>query len=274
MCRVLLVSRSGYYHWLSREESPRAIAYEAHTKEIRSIYETSKKRYGSYKIHSELASRGISTSRNRVARIMQKESIKSIVNRKHRVQTTDSNHSNRISENLLDRNFNPALPSKAWVSDITYIQTEQGWLYLTTVIDLYDRKVIGWSLSDNMTTDHTVTRALRMALINREPTAGMIFHSDQGVQYTALKFRKLLDTNLIKQSMSRKGNCWDNAVAESFFKILKSELTNLRYYYSHFQAKIDIVEFIEIWYNKKRIHSALGYLTPEQYGKTNLIIAA
>jgi putative transposase len=205
---------------------------------------------------------------------MKKESIKSIVNKKYKIQTTDSNHSNKVSENHLNRNFNPESPSLVWVSDITYVRTEQGWLYLTTVMDLYDRKIIGWSLSDNMTAKDTVMKAWKMANSNRNSIKGMIFHSDRGVQYTSQKFRDELDSNNIIQSMSRKGNCWDNAVAECFFKIIKSEMIDHEYYYSHFQAKINIVDFIEIWYNRKRRHSSLGFLTPEEYGKINKLIAA
>jgi len=274
MCRALSISKSGYYEWLSRKQSPRSIAYTKDSKEIISIYNTSKKRYGSYKIHAELNVRGIKISRNRVARIMKKQAIKSIINKKYRVQTTDSNHANKISKNLLDRNFYPKTSSHAWVSDITYVHTEQGWLYLTTIIDLFDRKVIGWSLSDNMTVDDTIIKAWNMAIINRDTKPGLIFHSDQGVQYTASTFRSLLKNKSITQSMSRKGNCWDNAVAECFFKIIKSEMIDHKYYYSHLQAKIDIVHFIEVWYNKQRRHSVLGYLTPDEYGKAKYIIAA
>lgn len=274
MCRVLKVSKSGYYYWLSKDESPRSIALKEHTEEIIAIYESSKMRYGSYKIQAELSCRGIVTSRNRVARIMSKSGIKSIVNVKYKVATTDSDHSNIVSENHLNRKFNPKAASKVWVSDITYVHTEQGWLYLTTVIDLFDRKVIGWSLSNNMTTKDTILKAWRMAIINRQPTEGMIFHTDRGVQYTSKRFRKILKDYGIIQSMSRKGNCWDNAVAESFFKIIKSEMINHKYYYAYFQAKIDIVHFIEVWYNKQRRHASLGYLTPEEFGKNMNINAA
>ncbi|QZE15956.1 IS3 family transposase [Halosquirtibacter laminarini] len=267
MCRVMQVSRSGFYDWLSREEAPRSIAIKEDTIRIREIYEQSKYRYGSHKITAELRVQGVVTSRNRVARIMKKESIKSIVNKKYKVQTTDSNHSNIISDNHLDRKFSPDEPSKVWVSDITYVPTDQGWLYLTTVIDLFDRKVIGWSLSDNMTTECTIIKAWRMAKINRDNKPGMIFHSDRGVQYTAKVFRDELVKDRIKQSMSRKGNCWDNAVAESFFKIIKSEMIDHKHYHSHFHAKIDIIEFIEIWYNRQRRHATLGYLTPLEFGK-------
>ncbi|QZT39111.1 IS3 family transposase [Halosquirtibacter xylanolyticus] len=256
---------------LSRDGSPRTVALEEDTVRIRKIYTESKARYGSHKIATELKALGVVTSRNRVARIMKKESIKSIVNKKYKVQTTDSNHSNSISENHLNRAFNPIRPSEVWVSDITYIPTDQGWLYLTTVIDLFDRKVIGWSLSSNMTTECTIIKAWQMANTNRESRPGMIFHSDRGVQYTAKEFREKLVKNGIIQSMSRKGNCWDNAVAESFFKIIKSEMIDHKYYYSHFQAKVDIVEFIEVWYNRPRRHATLEYLTPIEFGKINYV---
>ncbi|QZT39068.1 IS3 family transposase [Halosquirtibacter xylanolyticus] len=198
------------------------VALKEDTIRIRKIYTESKARYGSHMIATELKALGVVTSRNRVARIMKMESIKSIVNKRYKVQTTDSNHSNSISENHLNRAFNPIRPSEVWVSDITYIPTDQGWLYLTTVIDLFDRKVIGWSLSSNMTTECTIIKAWQMANTNRESRPGMIFHSDRGVQYTAKEFREKLVKNGIIQSMSRKGNCWDNAVAESFFKITRS----------------------------------------------------
>ena len=266
MCRVLKVGRSSYYAWKTSTESPRAASYREDTVRIKEIYLASKSRYGSHKIHAELKAQGVITSRNRVARIMKKESIRSIVNRKYRVQTTDSNHSNRISENHLNREFNPTSPSSVWVSDITYIPTDQGWLYLTTVIDLYDRKVIGWSLSDNMTTEDTVIKAWKMANVNRDCQPGMLFHSDRGVQYTSNYLREELAKKNVIQSMSRKGNCWDNAVAESFFKIIKSGMIDHKHYFAHYQARIDIFEFIEIWYNKQRRHSALGYLSPYEFG--------
>lgn len=265
MCQVLSVSRSAFYRWKSGRESSRSLTLKEHTQLVKAIHKASKGRYGSHKVHAELKSQGIQTSRNRVARIMKKESIRSIVNRKYKVQTTDSNHSNKIADNHLNRNFSPVCVSCSWVSDITYIPTDQGWIYLTTIMDLFDRKVIGWSMSDDMTTKNTVVKAWKMAVINRPTTDGMIFHSDRGVQYTASEFTRLLDARNVTQSMSRKGNCWDNAVAESFFKIIKSELIDHVHYYSRFQARVEIVEFIEIWYNRKRKHASLSYLSPYEF---------
>ncbi len=204
---------------------------------------------------------------------MKANGIRSVISGKFKVCTTDSDHGFRISPNLLDRDFSPAGPSKSWVSDITYIRTEQGWLYLTMIMDLYDRKIIGWSMANSMHADQTVIPAWRMARINRPFFKGLVFHSDRGVQYACSEFRKELDPEKVSQSMSRKGNCWDNAVAESFFKILKSE-TGYRKYGSMEQAKRDLFEFIEIWYNRIRIHAALGYLSPEQFGKSKKIKTA
>lgn len=274
MCKVLKISKSGYYRWLNAGESTSALKAKEDAREIIAIYNNSKKRYGSYKITKELQHKGIQTSRNRVARIMKKEGIRSIINKKYKIQTTDSSHSLPASENILNRDFLAKEPGLKWVSDITYIRTEQGWLYLTIILDLFDRKVIGWSLSDDMSCKNTIMKAWSMALINRVPQTELIFHSDRGVQYAAKEFRKEIAKCKVIQSMSRKGNCWDNAVAENFFKIIKSELVYHRYYYSHFQAKIEIFEFIESWYNKKRIHSILGYLTPEEYGKIKFKNAA
>lgn len=273
MCGVFRVSRSGFYSWLNRKLSKREQQREVLTKEIHSLHARSKGRYGSPKITIELKDRGFSVSRPRVARIMRANGIRSMISGKFRVCTTDSKHGFRISPNILDRNFSPAGPAKTWVSDITYIKTGEGWLYLTMIMDLYDRKIIGWSMSETMHADRTVMPAWRMAQINRPFFKGLVFHSDRGVQYACNEFREGLDTEKVSQSMSRKGNCWDNAVAESFFKILKSE-TGYRKYGSIMQAKKEIFEFIEIWYNRMRRHSALDYLTPEQFGKTTKKIAA
>ncbi len=267
MCQVLGICRSSYYNWLNRAPSKQALETARIKKEIRSIYQESKGRYGSPRITIELQTRGIKASRPRVARIMQAEGLKSIVQKKYKVTTTDSKHSYLISENHLKRNFKAQESGQVWVSDITYINTKQGWLYLTIVMDLFDRKIIGWALSDNMTAKDTVVAAWKMALINRPLTKQLIFHSDRGVQYASNEFRRLLSGIAVTQSMSRKGNCWDNAVAESFFKILKSELIYHRLYLNHWYARNEIFEFIEIWYNRKRRHSYLNYQTPDEYGK-------
>ncbi|WP_435380190.1 IS3 family transposase [Echinicola jeungdonensis] len=268
MCRVFKVSRSGFYGWLNRKPSKCAEEREEVSREIHKIYAESKCRYGSPKITIELRDRGFSVSRPRVARIMKANGLRSVISGKFSVCTTESNHSFRISPNLLNRNFSPDGPAKSWVSDITYIWTEEGWLYLTMIMDLYDRKIIGWSMSTTMHAGATVIPAWRMAQINRPFFRDLVFHSDRGVQYACGEFKNELDSEKVRQSMSRKGNCWDNAVAENFFKILKSE-TGYRKYGSVMQAKQEIFEFIEIWYNRNRRHSSLGYLSPDQFGKTN-----
>ena len=270
MCKLLGIARSSYYEWLNRKPSKRCIEACRVESEVIRVYDASKKRYGSPKIAVELNKNGIKASRPRVARIMAKNNLKSIIKKRYRVTTTDSKHNKHVSDNVLNRHFVRNRPSQAWVSDITYVRTKQGWLYLTIVMDLFDRKIIGWSLSDNMTTEATVLAAWRMAIINRPVGHEMIFHSDRGIQYASESFRKELNRCKVIQSMSRKGNCWDNAVAENFFKILKSEMVNHNNYQSYFQARTDIFEFIEIWYNRQRQHSHLGYLSPNEFGKSTI----
>ncbi|RED91092.1 transposase InsO family protein [Marinoscillum furvescens DSM 4134] len=268
MCRVFKVSRSGYYSWLQYKPSHRDLQRERLLLDIKEIYLSSKQRYGSPKVTDDLHDMGWKVSRQRVARIMRAEGIRSIVTKKFRGVTTDSKHSFPIAENHLKRDFHANRPGQKWISDITYIPTRQGWLYLTIVMDLYDRKIIGWSLSTTMTTQATVMTAWKMAAKNRSVSPGLLFHSDRGIQYAANAFADHIRQKGVRQSMSRKGNCWDNAVAESFFKILKSEMVRHASYQSIFQAKTDLFEFIEIWYNRKRKHAYLGYKTPEQFGET------
>lgn len=274
MCKVFKVSRSGYYDWLDRTPSRRAIENQKIESTIKIIYQESKGRYGSPKITKELECRGMIVSRPRVARMMRSEGIKSIIQKKYRVSTTDSKHDYPVAENHLNRNFKALSTGQKWVSDITYIRTDQGWLYLTIIMDLYDRKIIGWALSNTMTTRDTILPAWKMALINRPINGHLIFHSDRGVQYASDEFRKTLIGKPVRQSMSRKGNCWDNAVAENFFKILKSEMVNHHHFFSLLYAKNEVFEFIEIWYNRKRRHSYLGYLTPVEYGLNQLLNVA
>jgi transposase InsO family protein len=269
MSQVLKVSRSGYYDWLGRKPSKRAIENKELKTKIISIYYNSKGRYGSPRITKKLEGEGLKVSRPRVARIMRLERIVSITHKKFRVSTTDSNHDFPIAKNHLNRDFSANSSAKKWVSDLTYIWTKQGWLYLTTVMDLFDRKIIGWAFSDNMTTEDTVVKAWKMAIFNRPIFSQLIFHSDRGVQYASHEFRALLKLSPVLQSMSRKGNCWDNAVAENFFKILKSEMVNHYEFKTILEAKNHVFEFIEGWYNTKRIHSYLGYKTPEEFGKIN-----
>jgi len=264
MSKVFNVSRSGFYRWLGRGPSKRAQQNQYIRKEICLAWKKSFKRYGSPRIHGELALRGVLVSRPRVARMMRQMGIASSI-RKKWVKTTDSTHKHAIVPNVLNRHFNPATLSEAWVSDITYIPSNQGWLYLTTVMDLCDRKILGWSLSTTMSAVQTTIVAFREATASRKPGKDLIFHSDQGSQYACEEFKAQLRGHQITQSMSRKGNCWDNAPAESFFKTLKHELDMPRSYDSYDQARSAIFEFIEVWYNRKRIHSALGYLTPVQF---------
>jgi transposase InsO family protein len=271
---VFKVSHSGYYTWLTRKPSQHAINNELISKKIEEIYHGSKGRYGSPKITKKLASMGMDASRPRVARIMKKKGLSSVITGKFKVCTTESNHSLEVSPNVLKREFIAKGPSEKWVSDITYIRTQGGWLYLTAIMDLFDRKIVGWSMSSGMTAKETVVAAWKMAIRNRSLVRNIVFHSDRGVQYASHEFRELLKDKPVQQSMSRKGNCWDNAVMENFFKILKSETGYNTVYSSMETAKRELFEFIEIWYNRQRIHSVLGFLTPEEFGKSILKQAA
>lgn len=273
MCKVFKIGRSSYYEWLDYKPSKRAIDNKMITQEVRMIYFKSKQRYGSPKITAELNEKGIKVSRPRVGRIMKLEGIKSVVNKKYRVCTTDSKHSYHIAPNILNRDFYADAPGKVWLSDITYIKVAKSWLYLTVIMDLYDRKVIGWSMSNGMSAEETTVAAFNMALRNRSFDQCLIFHSDRGVQYACREFTDRLKSKKIIQSMSRKGNCWDNAVMESFFKNLKSE-TTYGSYESTLIAKRTIFEYIEIWYNRTRKHASLGYKSPEQFGQLNIKSAA
>jgi putative transposase len=226
------------------------------------VYQQSYGRYGSPRIAVELREQGIKASRPRIARLMRKHAIRSIIRRKYRVQTTDSNHGFAIAENYLNRNFSATRLAEKWVSDLTYIKTQEGWLYLTAVLDLADRKVVGWALSETMEAEVTSVAAWRMAVRNRPVTQSLLFHSDRGVQYACQQFRRQLKGKPVMQSRSRKGNCWDNAVAESFFKSMKTELIYHRKFATRQEARLAVFEYIEGWYNRKRRHSALGYHTP------------
>ena len=264
MCKVLEVSSSSYYKWKTKPISNRALKMNLIKERITFIYFSSKQRYGSPRITIELISLGYQISRVTVAKYMRELGLRSKLCKKFKV-TTNSKHNYLVVENILNRAFTVTEPSKVWVSDITYIQTKTGFLYLTTIIDLYDRKVIGWSLSDGMSTEETSLAAWRMAIKNRPIQKGLIFHSDRGVQYASKKFVNTIESYNIKRSMSRKGNCWDNAVAESFFKSLKTELIYGNKLISKEQMKLEIFEYIEIWYNKKRRHSALNYMNIEEF---------
>lgn len=257
MCSVLKVSRSSYYNWLKRK--PNKIDKENiyFANRIRKIYYDSKKTYGSPRITMALHNEGIIISRRRVAKLMKKQNLRSIIRKKY-VVTTDSKHNYPVVENKLNRDFHVDGTGKVWVSDITYIKTSQGWLFLTIIIDLGDRKVIGWSLSKSLKAKDTSIPAWIMAVKNRPITQKIIFHSDRGVQYACNEFKNLLaGYKLVERSMSRKGDCWDNAVAESFFKNLKVEWVYRNKYKTREQAAISIFEYIETWYNTGRIHTTL-----------------
>jgi putative transposase len=262
MCEILCVSRTGYYAWLRRPESQRKSEDEALSKLIKEIHKESNGEYGSPKVHQELRRRGTRCGRKRVARLMRKDGLKAKTVRKFKA-TTNSKHSLPVAENLLDRDFTPAEPNRAWAADITYVWTKEGWLYLAVVIDLFSRAVVGWSMSERMTRT-LVMDAFTLAVMRRNPPPGLIHHSDRGSQYASGDFQKLLEKHGAICSMSRKGNCWDNAPAESFFAILKRSLVFHNQYGTRAQARQSIFEYIERFYNRKRIHSSLGYRTPNE----------
>jgi len=260
LCEVLHVSRSGFYAWQGRPESSRAREDRRLKLEITSIHTVHKGRYGSPRIHEDMQELGYSMSRKRVARLMREAELKWRRTKRFRT-TTDSNHEFPIAPNVLDRNFTTAAPDRAWVGDITYIWTDEGWLYLAAILDVFSRRVVGWAVSDRMTTK-LATDALEMALWRRQPPPGLVHHTDRGSQYASREYRKRIEAAGITCSMSRKGNCWDNAVAESFFATLKGELANDAEWGTRNEARRDIFEFVELYYNAKRRHSTLGQLSP------------
>jgi len=270
MCNVLKITSSGYYKWKNRPFSKRLLSKEKIKQQITSIYFSSKQRYGSPRIAFELNSLGYKISRITVAKYMKELGLRSKLSKKFKV-TTNSKHNYLVVENVLNRNFIADKSSKAWVSDITYIHTKEGFLYLTTIIDLYDRKIIGWSLSKGMSTEETSLAAWKMAVKNRKIVDGLIFHSDRGVQYASKKFANTVEFYGVTRSMSRRGNCWDNAVAESFFKSLKTELIYSNKLITKEKMELEIFKYIEVWYNKKRRHSTLNYQTIEEFNNQNKI---
>ena len=265
MCRVLEVGRSGFYTWLQRPESLRKKENRRLVVEIKAAHQKSRKAYGSPRIHAELKSQGISCGKHRVSRLMRQHGIVLKHRRKFKA-TTDSKHNYPVAENKLQRRFGVSEVGQYWVSDITYIPTRQGWLYLAVTLDLFHRKVIGWAMG-RWITRQLVIDALNMAIKNCDRKEGLIHHSDRGVQYACNDFQSLLKAYGIECSMSRKGDCWDNAVSESFFHTLKVELTCDRNYKTRQKAQADIFEYIEVFYNRQRRHSYLGYLTPVEFDK-------
>jgi len=260
MCRVLTVSRSGYYAWLNRLPSKRAIANQSLLVDIQRVHEQSRQNYGADKAWEALNRSGISCGRHRVARLRRENDI--VAKRRRRfVLTTRSKNSKWLAPNLLKRQFTVQQANRFWVGDVTFIPTREGWLYLAVLLDLFSRRVVGWSMSNRNNTA-LVQAALMMAISARRPKPGLVHHSDQGQTYAATAYRGCLEKHSITPSMSRKGNCWDNAVAESFFATLEFELINQQVYASRNEAKAAVFEFIEVFYNRQRIHETMNYKTP------------
>ncbi len=262
-CQVLGVSASGFYAWLNRRPSRRAMANQNLLGHIRRIHWDSHKRYGSPRVHAALRAEGHCVSRRRVENLMRINNLQAITKRRSRVTTTDSRHNLPVAPNIINRHFGTSGLNQKWLADITYIVTAEGWLYLAALLDLYSRKIVGWAMRDHMRTELPLA-ALTMAIQRQRPQPGLIHHSDRGSQYASGDYRKALAATSITSSMSRKGNCWDNAPMESFFHTLKTELVHHRAYATREEAKQDLFQYIEGFYNRQRIHSALGYLTPEQ----------
>lgn len=263
MCRVLQVSRSGYYESLKRHPSSHSIEDKELSPKIKAAFKAGRKNYGTRRIKDELQKQATKISRRRIGRLMCENDLKVQTKRKFKV-TTDSNHNKPIAPNLLEREFSVATPNTAYVGDITYIRTREGWLYLAVVIDLFSRAVVGWSMDSRMTSS-LVNSALLMAIWKRKPEKGLIFHSDRGSQYACDSYRAILNDHGVKASMSRKGDCWDNAVAESFFHTLKTELVHHCDYETREESRASIFEYIEVFYNRQRSHSAIGYEAPLVY---------
>lgn len=265
MCQVLGVSKSGYYEWKTRPLSDQEKRHQKLTIQVKRIFIRKKRRYGSPKITKELLQKGWKVSERKVTRIMQENGLRSKTVKKHKA-TTNSNHTYPVYPNLLNQQFYASKPGAVWVSDITYVWTQEGWLYLATVMDLYARRIIGWHMSHRMTKDLTI-QALQRAMNHLPPKPGLIHHSDRGSQYAATAYQAMLRSHGIRTSMSRKGNCYDNACIESFHSIIKKELIFHEKYRTREEAKKSIFDYIMTFYNYERIHSAIYYFTPLQYEK-------
>jgi putative transposase len=263
MASILQLSQSRYYRWLKCPTSNRRRRDVELIEIIKDIHRENREVYGRPKIHDELTRKGVTCSKNHLTRLMSENGIRARQKRKYKV-TTDSGHALPVAQNIVNRNFVVDKPDKVWVGDITYVWTMEGWLYLSIILDLYSRMIVGWSMGSRITTD-LVNESLSMACLQREPAPGLIFHSDRGVQYAAEGFRESLEKHHMVQSMSRKGNCWDNACAESFFASLKNEEVYFRTYKTRDEARMSIFEYIAVFYNRKRRHSFLDYLSPEEF---------
>jgi|NGEPerStandDraft_6_1074524.scaffolds.fasta_scaffold82134_1 transposase InsO family protein len=263
LCILLGISRSGYYAWRKRKPSQRAQNNQALMDHIRRIHKQSRKAYGSPRVYAQLKKQGYSCTKKRVARLMRQDGLKG--QRKYRkVITTNSKHNYPVAANVLNREFQAEKPNQKWVADITYIPTDEGWLYVAGVLDLFSRKIVGWDMSSQI--DATlVENALRMALYQRQPGKGLLHHSDRGSQYASYQIRNILAANQVQVSMSGRGNCYDNAVMESFWGTLKNEWVHHQKYRTRSEARTDIFSYIEGFYNTVRLHSTLGYLSPAEF---------
>jgi transposase InsO family protein len=263
-CEVLKVSRSGYYAWRDRPQSAQRQRRASLAGKIGIVHAEHRGVYGSPRVWKALLAAGESVSQNTVAKVMREQGLRGKVKGKFVPRTTDSAHLQPIASNVLDRQFTADAPNRKWAGDITYIPTDEGWLYLAGVIDLHSRRIVGWSMAEHMETD-LVADALRMALAGRRPGPGLLHHSDRGVQYASDAYQQLLQSNGIEVSMSGKGDCWDNAVMESFWATLKTELVYQEHYATRDQARQSVFEYVEVFYNRKRLHSSLGYVSPEAF---------
>ena len=266
MCRVLEVSRSGFYAWRKRPASARALEDQRLTLEVGAIHAESRRSYGSPRVHMELRERGRRVGRKRVARLMRTAGLRARTLRRFRC-TTDSGHAMAIRDNLLARRFAVAQANFGWVADITYLWTLEGWVYLAVILDLFSRRVVGWSMSERLE-KRLALDALSAALAQRQPRGGLIHHSDRGSQYASHEYQEVLTSYGLLSSMSRRGNCWDNAVAESFFATLKVELVYQTRWSTRAQARSEVFEYIELFYNRRRRHSALGYQCPDEFERS------
>lgn len=265
-CQVLGVKRSGYYHYVAHTaKKPEDPTHQEMVQWVRALAESSGYTYGSRRMKKALNALSYPVSRQKARKLMQEAGVQVRHRKKYKV-TTNSNHKQPVFDNLLNREFDVASPNQVYASDITYVWTQEGWLYLAVVIDLYSRKIVGWSMSSRMTAQ-LVCDALTMAIWQRRPGAGLIHHSDRGSQYASHAFRQLLQNNQFKGSMSRKGDCWDNAVVESFFGSLKQERVQWKSYQTRYEAQQDILNYIVMFYNSHRLHSYLGYHSPDDYEK-------
>jgi len=267
MCRTLSVSRSGFYRWCNRRSSPRDRENEQLVAQIHQIHRELDRIYGSPRMTQALRQRGFKCNHKRVERLMRINGIQSKRKRKFKI-TTHSKHKRAVATNLIQRDFAASKPNRLWTSDITYIRTQEGWLYLAVFLDACSRRIVGWSM-DHRINDGLVINAFKQAKLHRRPLPGLIVHSDRGSQYCSRSFKELLNTNRYRQSMSSTGNCYDNAITESFFATLKTELIKDKYFRTRNEARRNIFKYIEMIYNRNRIHSALGGFSPNQFEQMN-----